>query len=32
MEQMVAGIGRWVDYSRGDSLKNVGCAPHTTNL
>ncbi len=21
MEQMVAGIGRWVDYSRGDSLK-----------
>lgn len=32
MEQMVAGIGRWVDYSRGDSLKNVGCAPHTVNL
>ena len=21
MEQMVAGIGRWVDYSRGDSMK-----------
>jgi hypothetical protein len=21
MEHMVAGIGRWVDYSRGDSLK-----------
>jgi len=32
MEQMVAGIGRWVDYSRGDSLKNVGCASHTINL
>jgi biotin synthase len=29
MEQMVAGIGRWVDYSRGDGLKRVGCAAHT---
>jgi biotin synthase len=28
MERMAAGIGRWVDYSRGDSLKNVGCAVH----
>ncbi|MCL5278477.1 MAG: [FeFe] hydrogenase H-cluster radical SAM maturase HydE [Planctomycetes bacterium] len=32
MEQMVARIGRWVDYSRGDSLKNAGCASHTINL
>jgi biotin synthase len=32
MELMVAGIGRWIDYSRGDSLKNAGCAPHTINL
>jgi biotin synthase len=23
LEQMVAGIGRWVDYSRGDSLKRI---------
>jgi biotin synthase len=29
MELMAAGIGRWVDYSRGDSLKKVGCAVHT---
>ena len=32
LEHMVAGIGRWVDYSRGDSLKDAGCAPHTINL
>jgi biotin synthase len=29
IEQMVAVMGRRVDYSRGDSLKNVGCAMHT---
>jgi biotin synthase len=29
LEQMVAGVGRWVDYSRGDGLKKVGCAVHT---
>jgi biotin synthase len=29
MEQMVAAAGRQVDYGRGDSLKNVGCALHT---
>ncbi|MBN1505430.1 MAG: [FeFe] hydrogenase H-cluster radical SAM maturase HydE [Sedimentisphaerales bacterium] len=29
MEQMAAAIGRRVDYSRGDSLKDVGCALHT---
>jgi len=29
LEQMVAGIGRWVDYARGDGLKHVGCAVHT---
>ena len=29
IEQMVVGTGRWVDYSRGDSLKHVGCAVHT---
>jgi len=29
LEQMAATIGRRVDYGRGDSLKRVGCAPHT---
>jgi biotin synthase len=29
IEQMVGAMGRWVDYSRGDSLKHVGCAVHT---
>jgi len=29
MEQMVTAAGRWVDYSRGDSLKDAGCAVHT---
>jgi biotin synthase len=29
MEQMIAAIGRRVDYGRGDSLKNVGCVRHT---
>jgi biotin synthase len=29
MEQMVAAMGRSVESSRGDSLKNVGCAVHT---
>jgi 2-iminoacetate synthase ThiH len=32
MEQMVTGMGRWMDYSRGDSLKKVECAPHTIKL
>ena len=29
LEQMVATMGRRVDYGRGDSLKRAGCAPHT---
>ncbi len=29
MEQMVVAMGRQVNYGRGDSLKNAGCAMHT---
>jgi len=29
IEQMAGALGRWVDYSRGDSRKHVGCARHT---
>ncbi len=32
MEQMVTMAGRWVDWSRGDSLKDTGCAVHTFSV